>query len=932
MTPERSPHLMQSAIDTLREQELKQKENLIGVLSVVTGSRASSTATSGLQSVTRGLCTYNQKLLASIKHCMFDAESQGVEAYKNLVNDFIMWFDGCSVIFERYLHCLPLEKLVADSTLQKPLEHYANYITFIDVSLRSFRNPLVVERLDGARDKIEMLLATKRILEHKSRLNDISFDRVKGFGGLTVSCSFSVDQIVERTEDIRFYIGNDKVELVLLNLDKDGAKITLCNFNALAILRISELKGSRAVIYPPFRINDLSMSLSSNCINFSSVSYSADSDGTRFALTGDDSTIQEWYKKLKHLFPVADKVLSSESIALEGLCINTSLESFCRDSAFNHKDYQSISPSLLHSRRVRQNSSVNVAIYSSRVYADRASSYLMGENSSPSHQSLEKNLFSDSDDFSINSDGFELVSKPQKVFGNANAAQSLPDFAQSKPMFQNAASSAIDISDFGKSHKPTFTPEVREEKYRRTIFGIFRKTPKNDVLGEMLDKNKAVVESKKVRGKGKKEAKQKNDQEKAAKNERKNVTKRTKAEKTEKTPNLKKLKEKQQVRPDLSISIPKAFDAPNGTLATLKSSQFSPGSTVPLPFALPSSTSPCFFKHYLSEAGLADANGHMASFGPSETILEIPQFLKDEINSDDSLDFYISPSSTRTLKVSKWKPRAGKWEMLTSSDDVFVKIVVNYILDKRWLLVFKEDTIDGEDVDVPLLIMDLNNQSKFRRSSASDVELGAVNTITNEKMLIIVRCYKGEVFDAFYNSLSSNFESMKSPSLLQKSSNYGSSGTLTSSLMSRPSTSSTLTSLFTARDQQAGSESENIESRSSCVERVLLDRMTVKVHKQMESYDQIHLLSTWKAISMYSLSLFHSIDELGTSFYHFELKDKRSDDESDEFEWSFTADALKKDVERIGKAGLLVMCSADEIYMLECRGRKELERLFSTFC
>lgn len=964
---------MQSAIHALREQELIQQENLMEVLSVINGSKCKEGPNGNLLSIARGLCTYNQKILTIIANCLEEAERNGVEAYKSFVSEFILWFAGSNVIFDKYLHCLSPDGLAPNSVHQKPLDHFSNYSSFIDVALGSLRNPFVVEKLTEAKSQIDALAVAHKNLVRELYLKNITFDQVQSFGGLTVSCYFTADQIVERTEDLSIFMGDTKVELLLLNLDKDSTMYTMRDFNALVVLKIPSQPGSRSVVYPPFRINDLSMSLSYNCINFSSVAYTSESEGTSFAVTGSESIIKEWYEKLKLLFPSADEVLSSESIFLEGLGISTIQKSLKNERKYSSNDYLPISPPLLIERQLRK---TNEDAAEDSCIDDVVSctiSYSHKDNSPESQHSLHKVVSSDA--ISINSDGFQLVTKaPVKIFENKHAAASLPELKpKAVHLFQNAAGSAIDITNFGKSHNPTFTPQLKgEDKSQRSFFGLFKKKGKgheseitkntsgkkvseqtqhehatqslkkeknSDLRDQKRAKDREENKTKKISKENQKNAKQQKEASKeklADTNVPKSSGKDTNTrnhKKTEKTPQLKQQDQKARARPDLTISIPKTLEAPNAAFASLKSTLFSPGSTVPLPFALPSSTSTYFFKHYIENPALAGSNLSSTDLSQIERLpaLQIPQNLKDEINSDDTIDFYISPSSPKTLRVSKWKPRAGKWEMITASNEVFVKIVVNNILDKHYLLVFKEETIDGEVNDIPLLILELNSQSKFRRSSASDIEIGALNAITNEKMLIIIRCYKGEVFDALFSSLETNLDAIKSPVLLQKSSNYESSGTLTSSLMSRPSTTSTLASLYTTLDQKSASETDFTEtSQFTGGDKVLLERMTVKVHKQMESIDSINLLSSWKALSMFSLCLLHSIDEFGSSFYHFELTNKNSTDESDEFDWTFTAKQLSEKTQRIGKAGLLVMPEANDIYMLECKGSKELRRLLST--
>ncbi|RKP29633.1 hypothetical protein METBISCDRAFT_28068 [Metschnikowia bicuspidata] len=900
---------MQSAFEALRLQESAQQENLIEVLSLLEGSKSKPDSTASLLSITRGLCAVNQKLLTLLATCASASEAQGVEAYKNFVSEFILWFDGAIVLFQKYVRCLPPSGYSEASAHQKAILHYSNYIKFMDIALASLCNPFVADRLRGARISIVELIETNTTLARKSYLNDISFDQVQSFGGMTVSCYFTTDQIVERSEDSPFFKGNTKVELVLLNLDKDSSTYTFCDFNALTLLRIPPTPGPRTVIYPPFRINELSMSLSYNCINFSSVAYASDIEGSSFALNGSESAIQNWFEKLKLLFPSADQVLSSESIMLKGLGIST------LQQGFQNEKPSCFEESALHAVTLEGDGLLFWDRPKSFGAVDYPVSKIKEKNPLSSDRAFKKENLFDSDLRSVNSDNCGIFSTPNKFFFNAKAAISLPELQKGSK--SQTPGPAVDFFNFGKDHNPTFSPQLKAKlaKSKKLFFGMFRRKSK-------MNEEELKAASKSTKNDKKASTQKETKEDRHAKNAGLSLDLLSE--------NAQAQEQGKRARPNLTISIPKNSTV-GGAAVLLSSNHKSPGSSVPLPFGLPSSSSTYYFKQYLAEPRLAGANGSSVDLSTVQTepSLNIPQEFKDEINSDDTFDFYISPSDPKTLRVSKWKLRIGKWEMLTTSNNVFVKIAVNYILDKRWLLVFKEETVGDEVVDVPLLILDLTNQSKFRRSSASDIEVGAVNSISNEKMLIIIRCYKGEVFKSLSSGFHNTFETMKAPSSLCKSANYESNGTLMSSLMSCPSTISTLASLYIDIEQKAASDDFSDRAVTFSGDRVLLERMTVKVHKQLESYDKIHEPATWKAISMYSLKLLHSIDELGAPFYHFELAKKRNCEDCEEYSWAFHASLIGAKAEKIGKAGLLVRPEPDEIYMLECKGSKELKRLLS---
>ena len=70
--------------------------------------------------------------------------------------------------------------------------------------------------------------------------------------------------------------------------------------------------------------------------------------------------------------------------------------------------------------------------------------------------------------------------------------------------------------------------------------------------------------------------------------------------------------------------------------------------------------------------------------------------------------------------------------MLTISEKIFIKIVINYQLQKCWFIVFKEEETDEEEeeeevdeiIDKPILLLDISpNFTKIRKSSSSALDL-----------------------------------------------------------------------------------------------------------------------------------------------------------------------------------------------------------------
>lgn len=938
-------------IDALLECELDHQGSLMDVLGGVKGSKDNSR----LPSIVRGMYTNNKQLVAIAQLCLAVLEADGHEAFKNLVNDFINWFDNGFVVFEKYLLFFPAELDPENRLYLKPILHCGCYLAFIDAAVAKLRNPFVVDKLNESKVRLQALLDAHAALADAHKMNNITFDNIQSFAGLNVSCFFTTDQIVARTGKASVYMGQTKVELLLLNLDRKSSR----KYNSLAILKVPQAAGARSVIYPPFRVNELFMAISNNCINFSAVSLCEESPiQQRFSITGSETVVSEWYNKLRKIFPTEEKLLTSLEVQLVGLGINTVSDSSEDDTPNLVCESEVSTPSPRITRTSEDLSSseimkkefsnngispnddvgklLNVVTEPEQPKSIRAE-YDYADEAGSSMESISL-----SDDVA---DCFEMV-PPKPIMMNKDAGVSLPELnappAQTT-VYRNAAGSAIDLTNFGKNYNPVFESvedlSIPKQK-RKSLFGFLKKNKSKTSL-------EPVVEKKQQKQKGKSKSKDELPQPPtlAAPLPPPALQAIPRVESPVQSLLEKSRKETEEIhkkRPELAIQVPKIGEAVSGS-QPLSATSSTFNRTLPLPFALPSSTSTYFFKPYLNNSSASLANGSSSSLVAQEPqeALTIPQDLKDIINSDDTIDFYMSSTSPKSLKVSKWKPKCGKWELLTANDSVFVKIVANYEMHKSWLLVFKEDYDEEYDeiVDVPLLVLNLDKTTNVRQSSALDIEINAYDSITNEKMLIMARCYSNTLITALQNNLKNILEVMTTKPTLKHSLNFDSDNTIASSMMSKPSASSTLTSIYTTLERPSpASVRAPTTERDEVVantggERVLLDRMTIKLHKQMESYEQIHQISSWKSIAMYTLSVCHSLDSVDEGYYHFEFdtKEELKNKELTSLTWSFKEEDIFNRVEKIGKAGLLVKAKNNEIYMLECKGKKELKRLVALF-
>lgn len=831
-------------VAALLEDELCENANLIEVLSVVRSAKASP-KDARVAALVRGLCTKNTELLSLLRECTL--EQEGLEGFKLFATGFVRWFEQAIVVFRNYFACFPLD--YDHEVVARPLLHLRCYATYIGATSALLRNPFIVEKLSHFRAEIDALLSDYAAHVETQHLNNISFENILAFGGTKVSSHFTPAQIVERTQNEPFVLHSRNVELLLLNLGSSEP------YNAMAILSVAPNQ-PRSLLYPPFRVNDLLLSLGDHQLCFATVLLANKAPRRKMNITvANAAFLRSWYAKLAVIFPTSsEKLVSSLSIQLAGLGINTVSSTDEESSVAEGLS----APSPNYSRRDSAGSCSSAkSSTSERSTCSKKSVELMhkqlssagiGSSKTVSHTPQVSVLpeaplsvktqfgYQEPEDASDNDSMlcFEMVPKP---YSSKQAAASMPNLSEKSKVYTNAAGSAIDVSNFGRNHNPF---EAAPKKTLR-FMKLFKKEPRQK------DKN----------------------------------TKQ------------------------LTIEPPKAVgDTKEPSSAT--SSNFS--RTLPLPFALPSSTSMYFFKPY------ADANNSTASLDQSAP-LDIPQCLKDTINSDETEDVYILPLSPNSLKVSKWKASYGKWEMLTASDSVFCKISTNFELQKSWLLVFEEAYEEKykEVIDRPLLILDINHKTEARQSLALDLEISTVNSITSAPMRIIMRCNNG----ALLNSLKGNLETTISaaigkPSMLKSSSAFSSNNTLSSSLMSKPSTSSTLTSIATLnRDGEKALS-------------VLLERMTVRLHRQLKGYEAIHELSSWETIAMFTLSVFHSAENA----FHLKLENQELNDAH--FLWIIPDNETGRKVERIGKAGMLVKIDAG-IFMMECKGKREAKRLSELF-
>ncbi|KAK6202661.1 ADP-ribosylation factor family-domain-containing protein [Scheffersomyces amazonensis] len=1059
----------ESILLQLHNCETEANENLIEILGLIKPSRSSSSVSS-ISSIVRGLFTKNSKLLILLSNrvkSIKDGEIDIKEVYKSFVNEFILWLDIDVIkLFQKYAIIISNgsddEINLNRVSFSKPIIHVNNYINFIIKSNSIIRNPFILDKLNSIKLNLIEIVESYNNSRDNSELNDISFNNIQLFGQRrnvqSVSSFFKINQIVERTlnENIILLDNNDNnnnnnninnnnssIELLLLNLSNSNTNSS--RFNALAILSLN--KNSRSLMYPPFRINELSIYWDQDMIILKPIDYlpSSGSNSKIILKFNSDLLLEKWCQKLLLIFPfrqnnspISDTFLilpDQEPPKMNGLGIDYVSDSSIGKSITPKYESPKISKEFKEvyspisfssnespiSQLLKQSTSIPCVddlidlgqpptINIRRKYSDSSiSSALSSESNSSYHerslQIINKTLSntsskskfkppiegSESDNYvkeikrstlsqtSLDSVFHEVPKSSQAVIENiqlspkldikesfnnstssllepfqpqsqpkTNKSASVPDLSlpskNSEKLYQLSTGSAIDISNFGKSYTPAFlssdnlnnnessTSLSTEKTKKKSFFGLFKKNSKPKVSGFDMVNSKPD-------SKPEPKSEPKSDEVKSV------------------PPPIPPLKNKKSLVIQTTIEEP----IEEALHSSCSENSITKPSAIPLPFALPSSTSTYFFKPYANGSSVSVGNSHndsQTNISVPEEDLRIPQELKDTINNDESIDFFITNNSPKAMIISKWKERYGKWEMLTTNEKTFAKIVVNYVLNKSWLMFFKEEFDDEyeEDIDKPILLLDLNNQTTFRKS-ALDLQISSINSITSDKMNIMIRFKNGslsnQIVENIENVLGVLATKSKGNDSLRSSKSVLSDGTITSSIMDKPSASSTLTSINTigsipnnikihSHPESNAYKAQILDSDKTTAYAVLnnpensklimLNSMTVRLQKQLETYSKISVPSSWKILSMYSLSVYLISDNFTNKNYYNLVLNNDENTESDEpYSFLIADDERHNKLERIGRAGLLVKLSDSEIYMIECRGKKELKQLYEKF-
>lgn len=1029
-------------VNSLLDLENDENNNLIQILGVIRPSNSSQTS---ITSLVRGLFTKNKQLLKILEEFskqFNDCNNVNDEkqVFKHFINDFILWTnEGVMILFNKFKACLQnsdwADQNQNDTTYySKPIMHLSHYISFVDASVKIIRNPYIIDQLKSFQQGCQECLEEYIDFMENSKLTDINFDQVQLFGATNsirnyydnVCSYFKVTQIVERSRNARLTLDNaknkNKVELLLVNLNGLASQ----EYNALALLSIPSDNSHRSLMFPPFRVNELSLTYrKSRCqLVLKSIRFVGDTqpgvtDNIVINCPNEDF-LAEWTRKLSVIFPLEKpnspispnfliKLNDSPKIKMSGLGID--LLSDSSDSQVsevegnNRPNTADSSPAPQPFKELISSPTLNISPATSKPSSKlqgpaisipktfrsdsctSESSSIAGfhqprippfvKNSASAEPSPVSSVNTYDSNDSINSSAIPSASLTERPVSQAHEyilqnnlqvqnirsgipvtkqqpqdrpvsssaeiedgevddkenAPAVDQVSNQKGLFKHANGSGIDISNFGKSHNPSFSVHkglnemVHNERPKSKILGLFKKSKSSKSSNSTTPQLKPVP--------------------KIHSNNPKNLKINTQMP----------IESDSDTIPLSATSIRSGVSTVSQNASTISLTQHKNNSGTA--FALPSSTSQKFFQKYVS------------SSDSEESDIVVPKELKDVINDDETIDFYISPSTPRAMKVSKWKAKYGKWEMLTINENVFVKIVVNYEMKASWLILFKEeyDQQYDEVVDKPIMLLDMNHSTEITQSSALDVQISSKDSITSEDMLIMVRCYSNNLAQSILSNVKNIKGALAPRSLKSKSSIPSSIGesrqTIASSVMEGnrhaasgiTSKSSTVTSFGSSSIQSMdkvgrSDEIKKISRDFSLVsissgdinnatilnnpentKLLLLSNMKIRLQKQLDGLDQINNPSSWSILSMYSLSVFIISDSFTEKTYFnvsLEKTDSSGEGETN-LNWLICEDDIRDRIQRIGKAGLLVKAANDDIFMIECRGKKEFKELYEVF-
>lgn len=914
-------HPMEALLLELLDTAKTESNDLMEILGSISPTEKKGPC---LLAYARGLVTGNRTLITMLQGLVTEFRKDDfniVETFKNFVVEFINWIDDANMV-ERYFCQLKDDFRTQGrelSCLGKPILNGANYAKFISGCIHLLRNPFLVDTLKSLHQKLSRMLEDFDKFLKKVDLNQIRFDKVmllseqsRSAGALTnklqvvpkVSSYFALENIIDRTCNEEIYVcsaGNQfrEAELLLLSLLGNAP-------DALAILDTSDKVGrQRFLMYPPLRKTEFLISHTKELNQFKLSHLSVEDLNCKqdnIIIAGKNGVVlSKWYTKLEQLFapPSFNSNAAVQSVPyrkIAGLDLDIPLlEESEASGESSGEDRDGCDDDDAGDDEEEDNNNEALSIITLSVL-----------NTQPSTKGLELKQVSrgvakraDSD-VTIEKDvKLDIIQSDERLqtsipINKSNSLDAQIEIVPSEEMTDSIAVGGE--AEFANEHTSNTNKKGGDENapgaylsYRNNTKAAITKCP------DMNNTNTRTTKS----------SRRRSFFDFFRKSSEKNVG-------------------------DL-VNDPKLLKSGIGANDNqILTSEQNGTNTVP---------------NALDELGS----------------LCVPQELKDLINHESSLDYYISETLPGAVKVFELSKEDDRWLAVTMNPRVFVKLIINSNVKKCWLLIFKEVYEDSSEnvLDVPLLIAELKDYSELPHLSedSNSLKVRIEDCLKHRDIEIVLRCCTLELAGTIASRIreirtlleSGRRKSSNTPNLdLSPDAPLDSS---TTSFEEKPSSSSTVTNLdlLTAMENDTQSEMSSGPTLMACQKKqpsmsvndatndailmnennpksLIVGNMKIRLQRQMESCFAINKPSTWKIISMYNLNVFTIWNSACKGkYFYFVLNSNNK--EFDDISW-FIDETLKETIfETIGRAGLLVKANEQEIYMLECKGRKELKTL-----
>lgn len=254
-----------------------------------------------LSLMVRGLHMLNGKLQGLIDAYL--CAEDPLALFKQFVTEFLAWLtNGAIATFAKYAAVAP--DTAAGAAV---VQHLRAYVQFVNNAGKLCRHPYILLKLSEVKQTLVTTVDAHAAAQQVRRMNAIKFDNIRPFGAPLsvhdrVLLYFSISNIVHRLGTARVWMDDRgaevPVELLCLNLHL----LLLPGYNALAVVLA---RGTRQLVYPPFRVNEVLVHMG-DTITLTLVNYAQllPAHTAQLVLGGDRDTLELWHARLAAIFPL----------------------------------------------------------------------------------------------------------------------------------------------------------------------------------------------------------------------------------------------------------------------------------------------------------------------------------------------------------------------------------------------------------------------------------------------------------------------------------------------------------------------------------------------------------------------------------------------------------------------------------------------------